>query len=512
VTDVRTNAELVDASAHGLRWVSVARVLGELLMLGSMVVLARLIPPAAFGMLAIAILVQELAISLPSEGVGTAIVQRRSVERAHLQAGLGLSLIVGVVLAFVTLVLSVVLVRPVFGSQTAVLVAVSSAWFFFGALTVTPMALLRRRLDFRRLSLLDATNTIVRTTVAVGLAAGAGLDASAVLIGGLAGIASMCVLALIFAPVPLPRLRREPIRDLLSYGGPASIASLCWAGFRNGDYAIVGARLGSASAGIYWRGFQLAVDYQRKISTVMTTVAFPVLARTAGASEMFTLRRRMIRLLAMTVFPLLLGLVVLAPVVVPWIFGPAWTGAVLPTQILAAAGAATVVIDAVGTVFMATGRSRALLGFGVSHFLVYIAAVLVGSNWGVAGVAVASSSVHVVFVGVAYGMLTHDRPESALRMIWDDVSAAVAGCAAMAATTVPAELALKNAGAPVLVHLLAVGVVGGATYLATIRLVSRDAWRDLSALVRRVLPVDRVKATLSRRAPRAAEAAESLAR
>jgi hypothetical protein len=109
-------------------------------------------------------------------------------------------------------------------------------------------------------------------------------------------------------------------------------------------------------------------------------------------------------------------------------------------------------------------------------------------------------------------MLTHDRPESALRMIWDDVSAAVAGCAAMAATTVPVELALKNAGAPVLVHLLAVGVVGGATYLATIRLVSRDAWRDLSALVRRVLPVDRVKATLSRRAPRAAEAAESLAR
>ena len=41
----------------------------------------------------------------------------------------------------------------------------------------------------------------------------------------------------------------------------------------------------------------------------MTTVAFPVLARTAGTDELFVLRRRMVRLLAMTVFPLLLGLV-----------------------------------------------------------------------------------------------------------------------------------------------------------------------------------------------------------
>ena len=53
---------------------------------------------------------------------------------------------------------------------------------------------------------------------------------------------------------------------------------------------------------------------------------------------MFALRRRMVRLLTMTIFPLLVGLVVLAPVVVPWLFGPDWVPAVLPTQLLAGAG------------------------------------------------------------------------------------------------------------------------------------------------------------------------------
>ena len=497
MSDVRTNAELTEASASGLRWVSVARVSGELLMLGSMVVLARLIPPSAFGMFAIAVLVQELATTIPSEGVGTALVQRKTIDREHLQAGLAIALLMGAALACVGLVLAATVVRPIFGGQTAELVAVSTSFFLVGAMAAPPTAVLRRRLDFRRLSILDVTNTIVRSTTSIALAAVAGLDAGALVLGSLAGVTAMCLLALIFVPAPVPRLRRKPLRDLLAYGGPASFACVCWAGFRNGDYAIVGARLGATPAGIYWRGFQLAVEYQRKISTVMTTVAFPVLARTAGADEMFLLRRRMVRLLTMTVFPLLVGLVVLAPVVVPWIFGPAWEPAVVPTQLLAAAGAATVVIDAVGTVFMATGRSTALLGFGVAHFVVYIAVVLVASNWGVRGVAVAASGVHLVFVVVAYEMLLHGRSESALRLLWQDVSAATVSCAAMVAAALPVELALRSSGAPAVAHVVAVGAVGGVAYLAAMRVWFRDAWRDLSALARRVLPARRAEAVVS---------------
>ena len=55
-------------------------------------------------------------------------------------------------------------------------------------------------------------------------------------------------------------------RDLLPYGGPAALATVAWTGFRNGDYAIIGAVLGPAQAGFYWRAYQLAVEYQSKIS------------------------------------------------------------------------------------------------------------------------------------------------------------------------------------------------------------------------------------------------------
>jgi lipopolysaccharide exporter len=377
-------------------------------------------------------------------------------------------------------------------------VLLAMPWFLLSAASAPSFAVLRRKLDFRRLAVLDLTNSIVRSSSSIVLATAVGLDASALVLGGLAGVGAMTVLALVFAPVPLPRWRPRAVRDLLSYGGPASLACICWAGFRNGDYAIVGARMGAAQAGFYWRGFQLAVEYQRKISAVMTSVAFPVLARTASADEMFALRGRMVRMLTIVLFPLLTSLVVLAPTAVPWIFGPAWEPAVLPTQILAGAGAATVVIDAVGTVLMATGRARAMLGYGVAHFAVYIAAVLVASRWGLAGVSIAAVTVHMVFLVVAYEVLLRGRPEGTLRLLWDDVAAATISCLAFAAAALPVDLALRDAGTPPVVHMAAVGAAGGVAYLCALRVWFPAAWADLTEMLRRVLPVRRLHAAVQR--------------
>ena len=299
--DTRTNAELTEVTAAGLRWITVARFGTEFLLAASMIILARLIPPSAFGMFAVAVIVQELAINIPSEGVASALVQRRSIEREHLQGGFALTLVVCALTTVATLVAAMLIVRPVFGHPTADLVALTTPRFLLGAISALPMAVLRRRLDFRRLSLIALTQSATRSLGSIFFAAAFGLDASALVLGGLVSMVATVGLALYFAPVPLPRWRTAAIRDLLPYGGPAALASISWVGFRNGDYAIVGARLGAAQAGFYWRGFQLAVEYQTKISTVMAQTAFPVLSRTTDAEAMFALRRRMVRLLTVVV-------------------------------------------------------------------------------------------------------------------------------------------------------------------------------------------------------------------
>jgi O-antigen/teichoic acid export membrane protein len=475
-----------------------ARVGTEIILLASMVVLARLIPPSAFGMFAVAILVQELAIIVPSEGVGGAIVQRHSIEREHLQGGMALSLLVGAVLCAVALLLSALLVQPLYGDTTAALVALTTPMFLLGAVLAVPMAVLRRRLDFRLLSLIELLQTMVRSVSAIVFAAALDLDGEALVLGGLAGVMTSVVFALAVARVPPPAWRSRAIRDLLPYGGPAALASVTWAGFRNGDYAIVGARLGAVQAGLYWRAFQLAVEYQRKISAAMTQMGFPVLARTENIDEMLLLRRRMVRLVTVAVFPALVLLVILAPVAVPWVFGPAWEPAVVPAQILAGAGAAALVIDQVGAVLMATGRSRAVLGYGVAHFAVYTCAVLVAANHGLAAVSIAAVVVHGIFLYVAYELMLRGRSERTLLFLWDDVSAACLACVGLALAAWPVDMVLDGLHAAPAIHIALVVMVAVSAYVVTLRTWFGGAWRDLTVLVRRVVPVSPVRAAMRR--------------
>ena len=480
-----TGADLREAGVHGLRWAAMARVAVEAVLLISMVVLARLISPAEFGYFAVAIIVQELALVITAEGVGTALVQRATVDREHLQAGLWLGLVVGLVLGLLTLVAASLIVVPVFGARTAELVRLATPLFLICAAGTVPMALLRRRLEFRRLSTIDVATSVVRAVGSLALAI-VGLQSEALVLGGIAAGVTTTVMAWIYAPAPMPRLRLKAARELMSYGLPASVASMSWVGFRNCDYAIVSARLGAVQAGYYFRAYMLAVEYVKKISIVVGQVGLPVLAR--AGDEMSVLRGQMVRMLAILTFPMLAVLTITAPQLVPWLFGAEWAPAVLPMQILAAGGASTIVIDAVGVALMASGRPRALLGFGVGHFVTYALAVLVASRFGLAGVAAAASIVHTAFLGVAYTMLLSGTGQPPLRTMWAEIGPAVGACAGLVAVAVPVTLGLSAAGAPTLVQIAIVTVAALAAYAVALRLWFPSSWADLVAVARRVVP------------------------
>ena len=479
--------DLRAAALHGVRWAAVARGIVEIALLGSMVVLARLIPPADFGRYAIALIAAELAVLFPSEAVGSALVQRKTVGREHLQAGFAVALLSGLAIGVLTLVAATVVVEPLFGARTAELVRLTAPLSLMTAASVVPMAILRRRLAFRRLSVLDITGSVVRAAACVVLAL-AGLNAEALVLGSLVATLVGTSLLWVSAPSPPPRLRRGPARDLLSYGLPASLASVSWVGFRNCDYAIIGARLGALQAGLYFRAYTLAVEYQKKVSLIMGQVGFPVLARSGSADEMVSLRGQMVRLLTILLFPLLALLAIVAPVLVPWLFGPAWKGAVVPTQILAVGGAATLVIDTVGVALMASGRPRALLGYGVAHFAAYAAAVFVVAPLGLAAVAVAAAVVHALFLYVAYALMLRDSPERPLPLLWNDVAPATVSCLGLIAVAAPAAVALAATPAPPVLQLAAVGLVGPVGYALSLRVCFPSAWHGLRSVVEHFLP------------------------
>lgn len=493
--------DLRAAAIHGLRWSSIASLSTEFVLAGSMVVLARLVSPTQFGPYAVAVIAQQLVIAIPAQGVGSALVQRRAVSREHLQAGQAMALLSGLVLAGLTLVVASVIAYPIFGASTASLVRLSAPLSIVAAAGIVPSAILQRRLAFRLLSLINIASTLVQVAASIGLAA-AGFGGASLVLGAIACSLTVSVAAWICAPPPAPVLRHGPARELLSFGLPASLASVSWVCFGNCDYAIVGARLGTLQAGFYLRAYTLGVVYQKKLSDVMNQVAFPVLARATGAGERSALRGRMVQLLTVVLFPGLVLLAFVAPELVPWLLGARWSPVIVPTQILVVGGAATLVADTAGVAMMAAGRAKSLLVFGVAHFATYATAVVIVAPYGLPAVAGAAAVVHSVFLVVAYAFMLRGTDERPLPTLWADVKPAIVSSLGLVSVAVPAGLALSAAHVPVPAYLAGVGLIGSAGYLITLRLLFPGGFRALVSFVKSVLPLELLPRLLRRR-PRA---------
>jgi O-antigen/teichoic acid export membrane protein len=490
-TDVAISRdELREKTLGGLRWVSLARLVAEACAFGSMVLLAHLVPPAEFGALAVALIVNELANTVAGEGIGTPLVQRRTIERAHLQGAALLSLACGVGLTLATLALAPLAAEALFGARVAHLFMLFSPAFLIAGASAVPRAMLQRRLDFRLLSLVDIAVLVSSITATVVLAA-AGLDAEALVIGVLAGgLVSLALLGTIARP-PLPRWRPAAMREVAAFGGPAVLSALAWVGSRNADYAILAARLGIAQVGFYYRAFTLAVEYQRKISGIVVQMALPVFSRAESLEHMRAIRTRLVRVNSTVLFPLLALFVAVAPAFVPWLLGERWEPAVAPAQILAMAGAAAVVNTSTGYAVLAAGKPGAMLVFNVVQLASFGALVFVTAPLGLTWVCASVAAFRVAVVIASYRLLLARHVGVPTRQMLSDIAPAATASAALLCTCLPLVSGLQAAGVPVPAMVALTAMVAGTVYLAIIRGMFQDAWGDLQLVASRLLGLSR---------------------
>jgi O-antigen/teichoic acid export membrane protein len=482
-----SSSELKDAAVSGIRWTTAARAASEVVTFCSAVVMARLIPPSGFGQALVPTILLTLAVILTFEGYGSALVQRRTVAREHVEAALFASLLTGLVLCVVTAAIGATVAPAVIGAKPAELMIVMSPVFLFAGLGAVSRGLLWRKLDFRQVSLIEVIALTVTAAVGIGLAV-AGLDAEAIVLAALAGAAATSLLLVVAAPPPLPRWRKKELREVLVFGLPASGAGLTYVAITNSTLAIVAVRLSATQAGLFWRSFQLGVIYQEKISGIMLRLAFPVYSRTSDLAELLRFHERATRIHAAVLLPLLSILIVTAPELVPWVFGERWAPAVAPVQILAVAGMIAAVLTGYPQILLAAGRPRALLIFNLGLLSLYIVVSWVAAPYGITTLAFAVVGVHLVLLVAVYAGLFRGVLGIPVRRLVTDLVPAVIGSAALLAVAFPVATLLRDQHAATFFVVAGTALSGGLVYLAILSTFFHPIWNDLLALIRRVLP------------------------
>lgn len=479
--------ELREAAVSGVRWFAGAKMATEGLQLIAAIALARLVSPADFGNAAVALIFLPLSVILTYEGFGSALVQRKLVHSGHLEAATLTSFVTGVALSVLTYLLAPIVAGPIFNDEIAHLIQLVSPVFALAGIGTVSRAHLSRRLDFRLISMIETGSLALGAFASVGLAA-AGMDADAIVLGGVlaTGLASLALV--IVAPPSRPRWRARELGEITRFGAPASAAGVVYVAITNIDYAVLAARLSPAQVGIYWRAFQLGVLYQDKISGIMLRLAFPIYSRTRDLTEMKRLHERATRIHGAVVVPLLAILIVTAPELVPLVFGDAWRPAVEPTQVLAVAGMIAAILTGYPQVMLAAGRPRPLMVFNICVLVVYALAVYFTAKQGLVTVAIAVVGVHVGILLAVYLVLFRRVLGLPIDRLFGDLAPAVVASATVLAAGFPLAALLRDGGAPAALLVLAVGIAGLCVQALTLRTLFPGVWADISALLHRLIP------------------------
>ena len=351
-------------AATGVTWTAIAFAVQMSLRIVILAVLARLLSPGDFGLIATLSALIAIMQAFGDLGLSAAIVQRRELDGDQLSSVFWLIQIVGAGICL-SLWLAAPLVVAVFREpHLETLVCLLSLRFVLAPPGVPFHALMQRELEFRRIAGLQIIAAFVTAVVTLG-AAYEGAGVHALVWGELAGVFAHSGLVIAVGWHrwrPVWRLRRSDLRGYVRFGahqvGERAFNQVAM----NIDYLLIGLVLGSETLGLYSVAFELASLPTRAINPMFTRVAFPVFARVQHDDA--ALGRGYVdlsRMLALIQFPLLAGVAVLAPLIVPVFLGAGWTSAISLIQVLSVLGALRVVCNPAGSAFLAKGRSK--LGF-----------------------------------------------------------------------------------------------------------------------------------------------------
>jgi O-antigen/teichoic acid export membrane protein len=353
------------------------------------VVLARLLTPADFGLVAMVTAVTGLGQAFADVGLSEATIQREEITHDQVSFLFWINLVVGLGLALATVGLGPVLARFDREPRLANVALVMSLTFVFGGLRVQPDAILKRQMRFTSLAMRDISAGAMGVAVAVAMAwRGAGYWAlvACPLTSNLTQM-SLSWVMVNWRP-SLPR-RGTQVRSLVAFGGNVAGSYLVFILYRSVDKILVGWYWGASQLGLYGKACNLLVLPLRQLSAPVTSVLVPAFSRLQNDPERFgRYYLGAVNLLVWVMAPLFGFLFVAARPVILLVLGRQWGKAAPVFQILAVCGLAQLLFDSTLWLFISRGQSARLRNLSLMMSPVIIGSYVIGLPFGIRGVAV----------------------------------------------------------------------------------------------------------------------------
>jgi lipopolysaccharide exporter len=469
------------AIAKGAVWMLLLRTAERSLGLVSIVILARLLVPADFGLVAMAMSVIAFVELGSSFGFELALIQREHPTRQHYDTAWTLQILFGAACALLLVALAYPSGWFYGDARLPLVMLVLSGGWLIQSLENIGVIEFRRQMNFAGEFAFLGIKRVVGFTVTLSLAL---LFQTywALVAGMLAGRVTGVVLSYALQPYR-PRWSLAARADLFSFSSWIFVVNLLGFASNRSSHFIVGRLHGSVALGLYTVGSEIAFLPVTDLIAPINRAVFPGYARTAGNPE--SLRQNfqdVIGLLAILALPASFGVAAVAEPLVNTMLGDKWAEAVILVQILALTGAFHAATSNHYSAWLALGRTGVVAFIGAVHVAFLLPLMLVLSQvLGVVGIAYAELSATVGSIIVECVMLCRALRlpmRSYLAGLWRPVIAATV--MVFVVTVVRYEL---TRGSPTgsLIQLAVAVPIGAAVYASILILLWIAAGRPRSA-------------------------------
>ena len=383
---------LGDRAARSTGITLVSQLARAVLQFGSVIVLARLLTPADFGLVAMVTAVIGIADLIRDFGLSSAAIQSKTLTEDEKTNLFWANFAMGTACALLICAAQPLIVAAYGEPRIGPIIFTLAGVFVFSGASTQFRADLARNMRFGKISASDVVSQVAGIAVGIVLAArGAGLWA---IVGQQLTVPVVTLLMLRAGTTWRPGLWRRGVslRRFYRFGGGLLGTQAIAYGTKNVDNIALGAVYGAVPLGLYSRAYQLLMMPLNQINAPMTSVALPVLSKVADDQQKFQsylARSQLVACYATAgIFAVAAGL---AQPLVLVLFGPQW-GKVAPIfAVLALGGIFRAVAQIAYWIFLARGRTAAQLKQDLVCRPIMILMILAGLPWGPVGVAVGHS-------------------------------------------------------------------------------------------------------------------------
>jgi O-antigen/teichoic acid export membrane protein len=369
----------------GVKWTTFSTVITTILQLLQLSILTRFLEPSAFGLMALVMVVVGFSQAFLDMGISNAIIHKQEISKDQLSTLYWVNVLAGFLLFCI-----IVLIAPFISDfykepELTNLILIVALTFIIQPFGQQFMVLWQKEMRFSEIAKIDIANKFISLILSVYFAY-KGYGVYALVYGILAGVLVQTILFMVkglneYKPSFVFKIKK--IKEFLNFGayqmGEKTI------NYFNSqiDTILIGKLLGMEALGIYSVAKQLIMRPAQVINPIITKVTFPTMSKVQQDTERLKkIYLKTINYLSSINFPIYAFLFIMAPDLVPLIFGSKWNEAILIVQILSLYGAIRSTGNPIGSLILAKGKANWGFWWNLGLFFYVPIGIYISSQWG----------------------------------------------------------------------------------------------------------------------------------